>query len=116
MPSALPVRIIAPCGAIDLAAERRLRYELSEAAGDTSRQLVLDLRGITSMDSSTLAVLAHAHQRFQRQSRAIALIVRPGIVERLLDATGLRDELAVFEDRGEALQHVQGRSPEVLAA
>ena len=42
------VQLITVSGALDLAAERRLRSDLSEAAGVASREVVIDLRGVTS--------------------------------------------------------------------
>jgi anti-anti-sigma factor len=80
-----------------LTVERRLRSDLSAAAGDQSRELVIDLRGVTFIDSSALAILVHADRQFQRQDRAIACVVREGPVQRLLDVTGLRRALHVFD-------------------
>jgi anti-anti-sigma factor len=100
------VRLIAVSGALELATERRLRSDLREAAGDRSRELVIDLRGVTFIDSSGLAVLVHADQQFRRQGRAMACVIRPGPVERLLDAAGLRDALHLFGTPEEAAAHV----------
>ena len=100
------VQLIALSGALDLATERRLRADVSQAAGDPSRGLVVDLRGVTFMESSTLAVLVHADQQFRRQGRVLACVVRQGAVERLLDATGLRHALAVFDTPENAVAHV----------
>jgi anti-sigma B factor antagonist len=104
------VQLITVSGALDLASERRLRSDLSAAAGDQSRELVIDLRGVTFMESSALAVLVHADQQFQRQDRAIAFVIREGPVQRLLDATGLRHGLAFFDTFEEAAAHVLRRS------
>jgi anti-anti-sigma factor len=100
------VQSIALSGALDLATERRLRADVSQAAGDPSRGLVIDLRGVTFMESSTLAVLVHADRQFRRQGRVLACVVRQGPVERLLDVSGLRQTLAVFETPEEAAAHV----------
>jgi anti-sigma B factor antagonist len=105
------VQLITVSGALDLAAERRLRSDLSEAVGVTSREVVIDLRGVTFMDSSVLAVLVHANQQFQRQGRAIACVTRAGPVRRLLDVTGLRHALLVFETLEEAAAHVLRNAP-----
>ena len=105
------VQLIAVSGALDLAAERRLRSDLSEAAGVPSRELVLDLRAVTFMDSSALAVLVHANQQFQRQGRAIACVTRAGPVQRLLEVTGLRDALQIFDTLEDAAAHVLRNDP-----
>jgi anti-sigma B factor antagonist len=100
------VEVITLSGALDLGAERRLRSDLSEAAGDRSRDLVIDLRGVTFMDSSALAVLVHADQQLQRQGRALACVIREGPVQRLMDETGLRHAMAVFRTLEDAVAHV----------
>jgi anti-sigma B factor antagonist len=105
------VQLITVSGALDLAAERRLRSDLSEAAGVPSREVVIDLRGVTFMDSSALAVLVHANQQFQRQGRALACVTRAGPVQRLLDVTGLRHALVVFDTPEEAAAHVLRTDP-----
>jgi anti-sigma B factor antagonist len=105
------VQLITVSGALDLAAERRLRSDLSEAAGVTSREVVIDLRGVTFMDSSALAVLVHANQQFQRQGRVIACVTGAGPVQRLLDVTGLSHALLAFDTPEEAAAHVLRNDP-----
>src|SRR4051812_268031 len=51
------IRVLTVSGELDLQTQRRLRSDLSEAAGDRSRELLIDLRGVTFLDSSVLAVL-----------------------------------------------------------
>ena len=101
------ITLITLRGALDLAAERSLRADLSAAAGDLSRALVLDLRGVTFIDSMGLAVLVHADQQFRRQGRRMACVVRDdGPLQGLLDATGIRDELPLFGSLENAASHV----------
>ena len=101
------ITLITLTGSVDLASERRLRADLSAAVGDASRALVLDVRGVTFIDSTGLAILVHADQQFRRQGRTMACVVRAdGPVDRLLHTTGIRDELAVFVSLEEATAHV----------
>jgi anti-sigma B factor antagonist len=100
------LEVITLSGSLDVAAERRLRSDVSEAVGDRSRGFVIDLRGVTFMDSSALAVLVHGDRQLRRQGRALACVVRQGPVEQLLEATGLRHGLAVFETPEDAAAHV----------
>jgi anti-anti-sigma factor len=110
------IRLITLSGVVDLSIERRLQRDLSEAAGDRSRELVIDLRGVTSIDSSVLAVLVHAQNQLQRQARALACVVRPGPVQQLLELTGLRNELLVCSTPEEAAaQLLDERHPLDLA-
>jgi len=103
------ITLITLRGEIDLASERRLRADLSAAAGDASRAVVLDMRGVTFLDSTGLAVLVHADQQFRRQGRSIACVIRDdGAVGRLLRATGIHDDLLVFRVVDAATSHLLG--------
>ncbi len=79
------VRLLSLSGELDLSSQRQVHAELSEAAGDRSRELVIDLRGVTFTDSSGLAMIVHTHQQFERQGRSLACVVREGPVQQLLD-------------------------------
>jgi anti-anti-sigma factor len=101
------VTLIKLTGQVDLSSERRLRSDLSAAAGDASRALVLDMRGVTFMDSTALAAVVHADQQFQRQGRSMACVIRDdGPVDRLLRTTGVRDCLQVFRHLEDAIDGV----------
>jgi anti-sigma B factor antagonist len=101
------ITLITLTGSVDLASERRLRADLSAAAGDASRALVLDVRGVTFIDSTGLAILVHADHQFRRQGRTMACVIRAdGPVDRLLHTTGIRDKPALFASLQEATSHV----------
>ena len=103
------VTLITLSGEVDLASERRLRADLSAAAGDPSRVLVVDMRGVTFLDSTGIAVLIHADQQFRRQGRRMACVIRAeGVVRTLLEATGVHDDLLLFRDVDGAASHVLG--------
>src|SRR3954471_3832663 len=102
------VQQITLSGALDLSNERQLRSMLAGAVGDRSRELVVDLRGVTFIESSVLAVLVHAHQQLERQARAMACILRPGPVQSLPDASGLRGALLICDSPQEGAARVLG--------
>ena len=90
-----PPRTLALVGELDVASVRGLGADLSEAVGDLSRDLVVDLRRVTFIDSSALGALVKAARRLGTQGRTLGLRIAPGgPVEGILDATGLR---AVFD-------------------
>jgi anti-anti-sigma factor len=64
------ITLITLTGAVDLASERRLRADLSAAAGDAQRRVIVDLRAVTFIDSTGLAVLVHADRQFRQQGGA----------------------------------------------
>lgn len=99
-------RVIAPEGELDMFSARRLGAVLSEAVGDTSRELVVDLTGVTFIDSMGLAAVVRAHSQLRRQGRPMAVVVTPGPVSTVLDVSGLRRELRLFATRAQAQEAV----------
>jgi anti-sigma B factor antagonist len=100
MADAASTRTIAPEGELDLFSVRGLASDLSAAVGDITRDPVVDLTGVTFMDSTALGVLAKANEQLRRQGRSLALLLAPGQVSDLLDLTGLRDRFAVLNPAG----------------
>jgi len=110
------ITLITLTGALDLAAERRLRADLSAAAGDVSRSPIVDMRGVTFIDSTGLAVLVHADQQLRKQGRSLACVVRArGPLQRLLRATGMEDVLLLFGELESATAHVLADRSRVAA-
>ena len=69
-----------------------------EPQADGVRHLVLDLRGLTFMDSSGLHELIKQNE-FARSNRHNLAVVRgTEAIERLLDVTGVKDNLVLVDD------------------
>ena len=65
---------------------------------DGVRHVVLDLRGLTFMDSSGLHELIRQNE-FARSNRHNLAVVRgTDTIERLLEVTGVRDDLVLVDD------------------
>lgn len=94
------VAVITLTGELDIASSESLEHEL--AAAREAPLVVVDLRGLTFIDSTGLGVLVRAHQQAKEQGRRLALVRGEGQVERLLSLTGLADEL-LLADTPEAL-------------
>ena len=96
------IPVLAPRGELDLATSRDLSTQLSELAG-TPGNAVLDLSGLTFMDSVGLGVVLKAVQRFRRQDKQLALAVPPdGNIARLFELSGVRDRSIVVRESREA--------------
>lgn len=91
------VPTIAPTGALELASARGLASRLGEVAGEAGRTAILDLSGISFMDSIGLGVVLKAANRFHRQGKRLIIVAPEGPVRRLLDFAGVVDRLAVVE-------------------
>ena len=83
-------------GELDLSDAPQLGRVLA-AEREAGRDLVLDLRELTFIDSSGLAVLVWAAESAARSRRGLRLLAPPASVMRTFDVTGLR-ELLPFED------------------
>jgi anti-anti-sigma factor len=91
-----PPRTIQLHGALDIHTARELAPTLSEAVGDTSREVVVDVRRATFMDSTLLGALAHAARQMRNQGRRMTLqITSGGAIERLLEISGLETAFEV---------------------
>jgi anti-anti-sigma factor len=66
--------------------------------------VVVDLRGVTFMDSTALSALLNAQRRLTRAGRKLSLIVVPGAVARILEVTRLDTTFALADTPTEALE------------
>jgi len=91
-----PPRTIRLFGELDIQTARELAPTLSEAVGDVTRELVVDLSKVTFIDSTLLGALARAAGQLANQGRELTLIRKPGsAIDRLLEVSGLSDAFAL---------------------
>jgi len=88
-------------GELDLSSAAALEDEL-QRVGDLSL-VIVDLTGLAFIDSTGLGVLVRAHQRMHEHGNLLALVQGEGQVSRLLQLTGLADDLTVIGDAQELL-------------
>lgn len=114
MTSALP-RTIRLFGELDLRSAREMQASLSEAVGDRSRELVVDLRKVSFIDSTALGALVRAAEQLRNQGRALTMLVTPGSpVDGLLEVSGLSERFALLSEPPP--ETVPGSSPGPAAA
>jgi anti-sigma B factor antagonist len=96
------IATIAPHGDLDLAGTAELRTALQSAAAcEGITTIVVDLSGVTFMDTTALGVLVTARTAAHRQGAAFA-VTNPGpMVTMILTLTGLVDTL-VGSNRNQA--------------
>lgn len=81
---------IALSGEIDHHAARDMMAQLDEAIAERlPARLVLDLSGVTFMDSSGIAVLLRALRQMERTGGALRAVNIPAQARRVLDAAGV---------------------------
>ena len=83
--AAAGIAVVALDGELDLAAARKLRARIAEAA--TGRALVIDLRRVTFVDSAILKELLRARAELAAGDVRLVLAGAPMPVRRLLDLT-----------------------------
>ena len=91
-------------GELDVASDRRLSDTLKQVVDNTTANVVIDLRGVTLMDSSGLRWLITADALSQTEGFRLWIVRAPGVVERTLAATGMDARLPIV-DRPPALEH-----------
>jgi anti-sigma B factor antagonist len=83
--------LVAPAGELDLSTALPLEEEIKRLQADGGFQsLVLDLRGLTFLDSSGLRLLVNARREAIEAGTMFSLIDGAPRVCRVLDITGLR--------------------------
>jgi len=89
-------------GELDLASARGVEEEIERLERDRPQQLVLDLRGLTFMDSTGLRLITSADSRARQQGRRLTIIQGPEAVKRVFTITRLDERLDIVEDEPEA--------------
>jgi anti-anti-sigma factor len=85
------VAIVQPRGELDLFTVETLRAALDGIK--SSERLVLDLRGLSFMDSTGLQLLVALHQRAQRDRVQLTLVAPTAPVDRAIQLCGLDKQL-----------------------
>jgi anti-sigma B factor antagonist len=81
-------------GEVDLAAAPRVESAIDEAlAGEEGVDIMIDLDGVTFLDSTGLRVLVAAHSRCAGEGRSLTVVNPSASVSRILEITGLGQTL-----------------------
>ncbi len=91
--------LVAPAGDLDLATAEPLWEEIERLRERGLNKLVLDLRGLTFLDSTGLRLLVRAKEEAEKDGAEFALIDGAQPVCRVLDITGLRGHFDFVGDR-----------------
>lgn len=87
-------------GELDHAAAQTVMPGIEDAVEEyLPRRCVLDLSGVSFMDSSGIAVILKTDRLLRQTSGALALSGVPGQVRRVLDVAGLTKIVPVLDDR-----------------
>lgn len=100
------VAILTVTGELDVVLCAKLTPELNAALRSSARAIIIDLEGVSLMDSSGVALLINAFRRLDHTGRELAIACPTGPRRRALEMTGLDRHLPVHETREAALAAV----------
>ena len=87
---------VAPSGELDIATVELLERALVEAEHADSAMIVLDLSGLSFIDSTGLRLVLDVNERCGGATDRLRVIAGSPAVERLLDIVGLRERLPLI--------------------
>ncbi len=102
------VTVIEVAGELDLHAAPGLRDELARATQALSPRVIVDLGGVTFIDSTGVGVLVGALKRARQAGGQLAFCGAQKRVRRVFEITGLIGALPLFEARDEAIAALTG--------
>lgn len=102
------VVVLAVSGELDVATIGQLRDALDAVHESGAVRLVVDLTGVTFVDSVSLAALLTASRRVGDDGRFALVVQRNSYGMLVFEAGGMRAVLPLFETRAEALAHARG--------
>jgi anti-anti-sigma factor len=88
--------VVALAGEMDMSATFELEPTLERLAADEdTRTLVLDMGGVTFMDSAALGLVLSTEQRTQEEDVRLVVAEPSRAVQRILEITGAAETLAI---------------------
>lgn len=87
------VHTVCLCGEFDLAVADGVQLELERVEAGDARSIVIDLAGVTFLDSTGIRLLWSAHARSRADGLRLTLRPGPPAVQRALALCGLADQL-----------------------
>lgn len=90
-------------GELELANCATVREAVVELLAQSVTNLVLDLTGLSFIDSSGVGVVIGALKRVRERNGALTLVIASPAIHRVFEITGLTEVFAIFPTRDEAL-------------
>lgn len=95
--------VLEATGELDLHTSPEFRESLAGVLEDGAERVVVDLTGVTFIDSSALGVLVGGARRSAERGNELMIVCPAGNVARVLEITGLNRAFAIYATREEAL-------------
>jgi anti-sigma B factor antagonist len=102
------VTVVALTGEIDLATAPQLREGLQRAESSARRGLLVDLRGVSFIDSTGIGELVGCHRRCRDDGRQVVFLVPDGTTRKILTVTGMDGVFDIHRDEDSAVLALGG--------
>jgi anti-sigma B factor antagonist len=103
------IHVVRVLGELDLSNASGLARQVETAVRSGRNCVVIDLTGITHMDSTGLAAMIEAHHLTQARRGRLALVVQSESVRRTIEVRGLDRLFMMLGTREEAVDAVRDR-------
>ncbi len=90
---------VSPVGEVDIATADQLGQPIVELLEGGFQRVVVDLRGVTFLDSSGIHTLVQCHQRARDFRARMSIILGGPATRRVLDITGIIDRFEIERPR-----------------
>lgn len=97
-----PHTVVSLFGDLDYAVANELRAELFDAADSGTLSLVVDLTGVTFMDSAALGTLVGAKRRLTHREARLAVVCTNDTLRRIFRITALDTIIPLFPSLADA--------------
>ncbi|MGE5313532.1 MAG: STAS domain-containing protein [Acidobacteriota bacterium] len=103
------VHVAAPMGDLDVAVAPHLRELFKGMLEGGVKKIVVDMRGVTFIDSSCLGVLVNAHKLATANGARIGFAAPSTHVKKIFELTRVDRHLSFFASMDEAVLSVSGK-------
>lgn len=87
----------------DFSARVPFKEAVEKAQNEQCVHLIVDLSGVTFMDSSALGLLVVTYQNFKRSNNKVSLLRPQGYVRQVLDLANIPNLMPIYDDESVAL-------------
>ena len=105
------VHVVSPTGELDLYSAPALDAELSALLEAPGSRIILDLSGVTFMDSTTLGLLLKTVKRLRATGGELVLVCGDARVTRVIEVTGLLPMFRIERSIAAAVRTLGASSP-----
>jgi anti-sigma B factor antagonist len=100
------VEVVTLDGEFDISHTPQVGYRMSDILGSCEGDVVVDLRGVSFLDSKMVRTLVHAFKQADVRECELVLVRPNPLVWRVFEVGGLSDMFPSFDELREALQHL----------